>query len=179
MRPGETAKHTVSVLVYQDGHDEGEETFTLTLTNPQGGNAWLADATATGTIENSDAMPKAWLARFGRTVAEQVLEAVEGRFASERRAGTEVSVAGQSFGGTSGDDITALEEQKGEGGARGAVGLAPGRESDDPQSGEVESRQITGRDLVTGTSFTLTGGTPARRPRRGVGPRGAVALRRA
>ena len=93
-RPGETAK-TVSVPVLDDGHDEGEETFTLTLSNPAGGNAWLSDATAVGTIENTDAMPRAWLARFGRTVAEQAIEAVEGRFAASRNAGVEVSVAGQ------------------------------------------------------------------------------------
>ena len=76
--PGETA-HTVSVAVLDDDHDEGDETFTLTLSNPTGGNAWLADATATGTIENSDPMPRAWLARFGRAVADQVLGAVGAR----------------------------------------------------------------------------------------------------
>ena len=76
--PGETAQ-TVSVAVLDDDHDEGDETFTLTLSNPTGGNAWLADATATGTIENSDPMPRAWLARFGRTVVDQVLDAVGAR----------------------------------------------------------------------------------------------------
>ena len=93
---GETAK-TVSVPVLGDDHDEGEETLTLTLSNPQGGNAWLKDATATGTIENSDAMPRAWLARFGRTVAEQVMEAVEGRFAASRTPGVEATLAGETL----------------------------------------------------------------------------------
>ena len=94
---GETAK-TVSVPVLNDAHDEGEETFTLTLSNPSGGNAWLRDATATGTIENTDAMPRAWLARFGRTVAEQVLDAVEGRLRAAPRPGIEMSLAGQAIG---------------------------------------------------------------------------------
>ena len=94
--PDETER-TVSVPVLNDAHDEGEETFTLTLSNPQGGNARLQDATATGTIENSDTMPKAWLARFGRTVAEQVIEAVEGRFQASRRPGATVSLAGESI----------------------------------------------------------------------------------
>ena len=39
----------------------------------------ITRAEATGTITNSDHMPKAWLARFGRTVAEQVLDAVGAR----------------------------------------------------------------------------------------------------
>ena len=66
----ETTK-TVSVPVLDDVHDEGSETLTFTLSNPSG--ARIADGEATGTIENSDAIPKAWIARFGRTVADQVL----------------------------------------------------------------------------------------------------------
>ena len=99
--PGETAK-TVSVPVIADDHDEGEETFTLTLSNPRGGNAWLKDATAVGTIENTGPMPRAWLARFGRTVAEQVIDAVEGRFSAQRRPGVEMRLAGQAVGSGSG-----------------------------------------------------------------------------
>ncbi len=74
--PGERTK-TVSVAVLDDAHDEGRETLTLTLSNASG--AYIEDGTATGTIKNTDHMPKAWLARFGRTVAEQVLEAVGAR----------------------------------------------------------------------------------------------------
>ena len=80
--PGERAK-TVSVAVLDDAIDEGEETFTLTLSNPSGGSAYLADATATGTIVNSDPLPKAWLARFGRTAATHVFDAVEQRLQGE------------------------------------------------------------------------------------------------
>ena len=72
--PGETAK-TVTVAVLDDSYDEGSETLTLVLSYPFG--AYLADGEATGTIENSDLMPQAWLSRFGRTVAEQVLDALE------------------------------------------------------------------------------------------------------
>ena len=49
---------------------------------------------AMGTIENSDPLPRAWMARFGRTVAEQVLEAVESRMRAPRAPGAEVSLAG-------------------------------------------------------------------------------------
>ena len=71
---GETSK-TVSVLVLDDSHDEGIETLTFRLEDPVG--AWLNDGEAEGTIKNSDPMPKAWLARFGRTASQQVMEAIE------------------------------------------------------------------------------------------------------
>ena len=73
---GEREK-TVSVEILDDLHDDGGETMTLTLTNPVG--ARIADGAATGTIENTGHIPKAWLARFGRTVADQVLDAVDER----------------------------------------------------------------------------------------------------
>ena len=60
--PGETAK-TANVPVLDDVHDDDEETLTLTLSNATG--ARIRDAEATGTIENSDPIPQAWLARFG------------------------------------------------------------------------------------------------------------------
>ena len=60
--PGETEK-TVSVPVLDDAHDEGAETMQLRLSAASG--AAIADGVATGTIENTDHMPAAWLARFG------------------------------------------------------------------------------------------------------------------
>ncbi|MDE0618171.1 MAG: hypothetical protein OXH87_11335, partial [Rhodospirillaceae bacterium] len=71
---GETEK-TVSVPLLDDAHDEGEETFTLKLTGAAG--AVIADGEATGTIVNSDPLQQVWLARFGRTVAIQTVEALE------------------------------------------------------------------------------------------------------
>ena len=91
---GETAK-TVSVPVLDDAHDEGEETLTLRLSAATG--AVIADGVATGTIENTDHMPAAWLARFGRTVTDQVLEAVEARLAAPRTAGVRATLAGQAL----------------------------------------------------------------------------------
>ena len=155
--PGETGK-TVSVPVLDDGHDEGEERFLLTLSNPRGGNAWLADATAVGTIENSDAMPKAWLARFGRTVAEQVLDAVEGRFSAQRSAGTGVSFAGVALGGASAEEREALEEREAEKRLAALSDWLKG-ETDADETGTAQERTLTGRDFLTGSSFALTGGT--------------------
>ena len=77
MTAGETTK-TVSVSVLDDALDEGAETVKFWLTGVRGLSAsQLTDAHAVGTIRNTDAMPKAWIARFGRTVAEHVLDAVE------------------------------------------------------------------------------------------------------
>ena len=84
---GETSK-TISVTVLDDSLDEGAETMTLTLSSPSG--LTIADGEATGTITNSDPIPEAWLARFGRTVTGQVLDAVEARLAAPRTAGADV-----------------------------------------------------------------------------------------
>ncbi len=91
---GETEK-TVSVEVVDDAHDEGEETFTLVLRKASG--AVIADGEAVGTIENSDHMPKAWIARFGRTVTGQVLDMVAARLEAPRQAGAEARLAGQAL----------------------------------------------------------------------------------
>ena len=47
---------TISVLLQEDTLHEGDETFALTLSNPE--NAGLASAAATGTIADNDAMPE-------------------------------------------------------------------------------------------------------------------------
>ena len=140
--PGQT-RRVVAVTVHDDAHDEGNETLTLTLSNPVG--ARIDDASATGTIKNTDAMPKAWLGRFGRTVAEQVLEAVEGRLAASRAPGVEVTVAGARMGGSG-----AREEAE----ARADWLQDEAREQDDPRR---RSRAVTQRELLTGSSFALTG----------------------
>ena len=151
--PDETSK-TVAVAVLDDSHDEGNETLTVTLSNPSG--AYLADGEATGTIENTDHMPQAWLSRFGRTVAEQVLDAVEERIRSAPQAGVQVTVAGQRIGAAQAPS----EEEAREAEAQARLedfstwlaGEAEARES------RTGSRSVTPRDLLTGTSFALTTG---------------------
>ena len=69
----ETSK-TVSVPVLDDAHNEASETLTLTLSNASG--AVIDDATAVGTIVNSDSMPDAWLSRFGRAASDQVVQSI-------------------------------------------------------------------------------------------------------
>ena len=86
---------TVEVAVLDDAHDEGEETLTLRLSNASG--AHVVDGEATGTIENSDLMPAALLARFGRATAEQVVEHIEERMAAPRRRGFTARLAGREL----------------------------------------------------------------------------------
>ena len=88
---GET-EQTVSVAVLDDAHDEESETMTLTLSNASG--AYLADATATGTINNSDPLQRAWLSRFGRTVGTHVTDAVGERLWSAPGQGSHLTVGG-------------------------------------------------------------------------------------
>ncbi len=92
--PGETEK-TVTVDVLDDAHDEGEETLELGFSNAEA--AYLERSVATGTIVNSDPMPQAWLARFGRAVAEQVVEGVSGRWEETRSPGLTGRLAGTPF----------------------------------------------------------------------------------
>ena len=155
---GETLK-TVSVSVLDDSHDDDGETLTLTLSNPSG--AHLADGEAVGTIRNTDPMPHAWLARFGRTVADQVIDAVQARMEAAGEPGTAVTVAGLRLGGRA--DAEVLEALD----ARGA-GMRPGAPTDwfagegEAASGRWVSHGAgapTARDLLMGSSFSLALGT--------------------
>ena len=87
---------TVSVPVIDDSHDEGDETLTLTLSNASG--AWIEDGSATGTIENHDPLPSAFIARFGRATAEQVVQHVEERMTAPRERGFRARFAGRGSG---------------------------------------------------------------------------------
>ena len=172
--PGETAK-TVSVTVLDDSHDEGSETLTLRLSNPSG--AYLADGVATGTIENTDAMPQAWIARFGRTVADQVLDAVDARLRASRTAGMSVSLAGQRIGlaapksgaesgAESGSDPNPASlfggtaaEDAGETARLKALSDWLKQETAENDRPDGWSRTLTGREVLMGSSFSLAAQT--------------------
>ena len=92
--PG-TTRQVVSVPVLDDALDEGEEDMRLKLSKP--GGARLGDGTAIGTIVNNDAMPKAWIARFGRTVADQISDAARERMRAGPVPGATLSLGGRSL----------------------------------------------------------------------------------
>ena len=142
---GETAK-TVSVPVLNDSHDEGSETLTLTLSRPFG--AEVADGEATGTIVNTGPMPHAWIARFGRTVGLQAVEAIGDRL-SGGSGGTEVVVGGVALGGSGAFAGTMLE---------GKADWQAGRKDMALSDAAGDGRGVTGRELLLGSSFQFSAG---------------------
>ena len=138
---GETM-HTIAVAVLDDAHDEGVETFALRLSNAAG--AALADAEATGTIENSDPMPRAWLGRFGRTAWQHTLEAIDQRLRSARAAGARAVLAGREVAAADAGPSGAAGEQ---GSAAQAAWLAGGREK--------PPAAVSGRELLSGSDFQV------------------------
>ena len=142
--PGETEK-TVSVPILDDAIDEGEETFTLKLRNAKG--AYIVDDEATGTIENDDPMARAWTARFGRTVAVHVVDAVESRL--DGAPESYMQVGGHRLGG--GPDVQETVQR-----------LAPQRDlwaEQDEAAADPAGRTMTFRDLLLGSAFHLVSNT--------------------
>ena len=152
---GETAK-TVEVAVVQDSHDEGSETMTLTLSGPDG--ATIADATATGTISNTGPIPKAWVARFGRTVTEQAIDGVEARFAAPREAGFAGTLAGQPLGGFVDPAPVDARVEDTRAGPETIAEWSHGRAEEDDEDG-LGARTLSGRELLSTSTFNLTQGT--------------------
>ncbi len=134
--PGERSK-TVQVAILDDAHDEAEEAFTLGLSNASG--AVIVDGEATGRIENHDPLPRALVARFGRTAAVHVVEQVEERLQAPREPGIDGRFAGQDLrpgmerdvalslldqlGGPAGQHPAAVGLHDGLSGSPGAAGL--------------------------------------------------------
>ena len=176
---GET-EQTVAVTILDDASDEGEETFTLTLSNPSG--ARIEDGKATGTLENTDPLQLAWLARFGRTAATHVTDAVGERLRGASAQGSHVTVGGYRLPlgktaagaaeprmyplaslvtGLAGLAVGPGATQPGPGG----VGTGPWADQPgtDPRLGRSQTLRL--RDVLMGSSFRLMlGATDDARP---------------
>ncbi len=157
--PGVTSR-TASISVLEDAHDEGSETLTLTVTRINTeidgalksemsevvGIALIGDGTATGTIHNTDPMPKEWIVRFGRTVGGQVVEAVMSRL--DGRPTPHVTVGGMRLGGA-GPQVTRHTRAS-------HVSLAEWsqREAERPQARSA----MANRDLLIRSAFHVSSG---------------------
>ena len=158
-RPGVT-EWTEFVRILDDSIDDGGETVRVKISdaelcNDASKTIAISQGEATGTIVNSDPIPTAWLARFGRTVADQVIDAVEGRMGAARAPGMELTLGGQQIGGEAaawGEESSPADADAGPGTLaawlRGAQEDALG----------FETRAGTERELLTGSSFSLSAG---------------------
>ena len=143
--PGDTSK-TVEVALLDDAVDDGGETFTVSLSNASG--AVIADGEAVGTIENSDPMPSAWTARFGRSVATHVLDAVEERLDGALQS--YVRLGGHQLGGS--QDVREAVQR-----------LAPDRSVwEEAESADAVGQDVTVRQLLLGSAFHLVSNSEAR-----------------
>ncbi len=156
-RAGESSK-TVEVAVLDDSHDEGEETMTLRLSHPSEGR--LADAEATGTIENTDPLPRALLARFGRATALHLMEQVEARLEASRAPGLRGRFAGRELRRgmerDMGRNFLSRLQSTAVAGARDTTGV-----QSDLSGSELLRTGLGGGDVLMGSGFVLnreTGG---------------------
>ena len=182
--PGVT-EWTEFVRILDDPIDDGGETVQVRISDAElcddaSRTITISRGQATGTITNSDPIPAAWLARLGRTVADQVIDAVEGRMEAARAPGTEVHLAGQRVGASgaqedwgrytaraprslwgdagygTGADVTRLRPEFGGAGP----GLRPA-DAGDPEGTNwhaPQSRGMTAREVLFGSSFSLAAG---------------------
>ena len=163
--PGETAK-TVSVALLDDSIDEGKETFTLRLSNPQGAYLRKMHREAKGVVRNDDPLQAMWLARFGRMVASDAVASVTARLETPRGAGSHVTLMGQrmNFGEAGGGGAAALATVLTGFAQTFGAPSAPAADDDDPfarhglthgwrDPAATGARRVTGRELLLGTSF--------------------------
>ncbi len=155
------------VTILDDSHDDGGETFQLEVGFADSEPAPLRSlgaARGTVTIENSDPLPAAYLARFGRTVAEQALDGITARMSADRTPGMQGALAGQSLSFDPGGSAQPAIGGVGTGGlliARGEGEAFGGGSHRFGAGAPADSRPITSRDLLLGSSFTQTGGKDA------------------
>ena len=132
LEAGQTAA-TIRVRLLNDTLEEPDETFTVRLMELENEltHAELADPTATGTIIDDDvSVAQVWLARFGRTVATHVVDAVGERLNEAAGRSSEAAIAGHPL--------------------QPAPVPAEWQEST-----PIPFRTLAGHDLVAGSSFRL------------------------
>ena len=167
---------TIDVPVLPALHVTGERTLTLRLSNAT--NAVIDDASATGTIVRESELPKAWLARFGRTASDHATQAIAGRLGTGGRK-TQVTVAGRRLDGLSVDGLMSGTLPSGGGGPASAARNVATRLAASARAASGASDAPFGADPGTPGLLPGTwGGTPGAFDRESSGDAGK-ALRRA
>ena len=131
----------------------GDNVIKVKVTAEDGGTMKTYTVTVTrvvGLARNREGVGHEWLARFARTVGTQVVNVVGERFVAPRRPGLAGQVAGHDLSrlvraSVQPDDAPETRVRPG----AGLAEYAPGRSN---------SRILTARDFLSGTSFTLTMG---------------------
>ena len=146
----------------EDAEAEAGETFTVSLSV----SGTTAPVTATDTIENMGRMPKAWLARFGRTVAEQVVENVQARLDAPRTAGAEATLGGQALpsrgSGTNPGQVADADGSAAAGLGEEAAARLEAKRTAQWLAGEgdgdarAEGQGLTDREVLVQTAFSVT-----------------------
>ncbi len=151
--PAGSLSASIEVAVLDDEINDDGETLTLTLSNAVG--AFIEDGVATGTIHNTDALPKAWLGRFGRSAAVQVVTLLDERFEAAAGSDTRLVLGGRAV------DVAARREQPAAGCAAEAGTGTPqvSRAGDTIRSGGATSREAgTGTPQVSRAGDTIRSG---------------------
>ena len=125
--------------------------------NEEGVSPWSAPGEGRTASVGHEPGLDAWLPRFGRTVAEQALEAIEGRMSAAAKPGIEARIAGQRIRGAAAGRPANGVELRDEGPSWSLSGRAT--EETDPDRWRAVSRAVTERELLTGSSFALTAAT--------------------
>ena len=158
----------LNITLRDDDVDDDGETFVLRLSNARMVDPWapgflegppvtIARAEATGTISNSDPMPRAWIARFGRTAARHVVDGVRGRLEAPHASGFSGTFAGIRFGESDGEG-EAGAVHGGRDRLEALAGRIRGTSSIEGEDAVLSGRSPTAGDVLAGSAFTLTDG---------------------
>ena len=159
---------TVEVPVLPALHVTAARTLTLRLSNAR--NAVIEDGVAMGTIVRESELPKAWLARFGRTASDHAAQAIARRLESGGRE-THVTVAGRRLDGLvgglrsggGGDLLGSTARKMASRATSGLASAAPSAQhGGDPGAESLRSAVLPRlpelHDALLGSSFHVEGG---------------------
>ena len=175
---GTTGTATLTVTTTVDDAVDAVGRITSTV---QAGTDYSVAAASVASVRvvtpGAQSAPVAWLVRFGRSVAEQVLDGIKGRMAAVRSAGFTGSIGGSALGfgpragpgagPTAGADETGVAPASAPASADFLAGGGPVPAARPPLSERDRkfgpgraaglSRTLTGQELMPGSRFTLTG----------------------